>query len=79
MLSEATKLHQSYLDELHVLQESCTHEVVSEWSREHLGFGRLSNRDVRMCWNCWKIVEQRLRDGTTPPISIPVLGKVQTR
>jgi hypothetical protein len=56
------ELTEEYQEKVKQLQSSCTHVDCSDWCHRHLGWGRISDYDERVCLNCNKVVEKRLRD-----------------
>ncbi len=60
-MNAAQRLREQYRRELQSLQEGCPHEQLTEWMEEWWAPGHSTEREVRTCANCDKVVEVRRR------------------
>lgn len=60
-MNAADRLYKQYQSELHRLQEHCPHETLTDWMEEWWAPGHSTEREVRSCTNCNKVVQARRR------------------
>jgi hypothetical protein len=58
-MNAAEKLHDEYQRKLKLLQETCPHEKRSDWIEEWWAPGYSTDRKVKVCANCNKVLQAK--------------------
>ena len=59
-MNAAEKLHEEYQRQLGHLQETCPHEKRSDWIEEWWAVGHSTERKVKVCQNCNKVLQAKM-------------------
>jgi hypothetical protein len=60
-MNAAEKLYEEYQRSLKRLQEECAHTELTNWIEEWWAPGRSTDRRVRLCANCNRVMEAKRR------------------
>jgi hypothetical protein len=58
-MNAAQRLYEQYQKDLKHLQETCPHEQLTDWMEEWWAPGHSTEREVRACTNCDKVLQAR--------------------